>query len=90
MKIHLLVFSYNRAKQCDHLLRSIQQHLAGLPVDISVVWHATGAHHEGYSRCEAYTNPPVCDLPRAPEDPPFSAMYFRTCSGRATFSTGAS
>lgn len=48
MRIHIIVFSFNRAMQCDTVLRSIVLHLGGADVTVSVIWHATELHNQGY------------------------------------------
>jgi len=35
--------------QCESVLRSILQHVKGVQVYVSVVWHATGKHVDGYT-----------------------------------------
>lgn len=49
-KYHVIVFSFNRAMQCESVLRSILHHVKTPRLTVSVVWRATGPHIEGYSR----------------------------------------
>jgi len=46
---HIILFSFNRAMQCESVLRSIRLHVKSKNLTISVVWRATGSHQEGYA-----------------------------------------
>lgn len=39
--VHVIIFSYNRAMQCESVIRSIIKNLKGANIFISVIWHAT-------------------------------------------------
>lgn len=45
---HIIVFSFNRAMQCESVLRSIRARVKTPHLTISVVWRATGTHLGGY------------------------------------------
>lgn len=55
--VHIIVFSFNRAMQCDTVLRSIVQWVRGASLHVSVVWHATGTHLDGYARLASIYRP---------------------------------
>lgn len=46
---HIIVFSFNRAMQCESVLRSILEHVKTPRLTLSVVWRATGEHVDGYA-----------------------------------------
>ena len=45
---HIIVFSFNRAMQCESVLRSIRERVKTPRLTVSVVWRATGSHLDGY------------------------------------------
>lgn len=46
--VHIIVFSFNRAMQCESVLRSIIENVKGCKIVISVLWHANPEHEVGY------------------------------------------
>jgi len=46
---HIIVFSFNRAMQCESVLRSILERVKTDKLTVSVVWRATGEHLDGYA-----------------------------------------
>src|SRR4026209_1508928 len=45
---HIIVFSFNRAMQCESVLRSILKRVKARRLTLSVVWRATDSHLDGY------------------------------------------
>ena len=45
---HIIVFSFNRAMQCESALRAIREHVKTPRLTLSVVWRASGSHLDGY------------------------------------------
>ena len=54
---HIILFSFNRAMQCDSVLRSIRRHVKTDDLTLSVVWRATGAHRDGYALLRRLNEP---------------------------------
>jgi hypothetical protein len=48
-RFHIIVFSFNRAMQCESVLRSIFEHVKVRNLTMSVLGHATGEHTKGYA-----------------------------------------
>jgi hypothetical protein len=57
MTVHIIVFSFNRAMQCDSVLRSILLHVKASHLKVSVIWRATGEHLPGYTRLKELHEP---------------------------------
>ena len=54
---HIIVFSFNRAMQCESVLRSIRERVKTPHLTLSVVWRATGPHLDGYRQLRGMYEP---------------------------------
>jgi len=68
-KLHLIIFSFNRALQLDCLLRTTIKNIKSVDYCISIVYHCSGRHKEGYEKLKAkyYLLPTICLYERTKE-----------------------
>ena len=53
IRLLVIVFSFNRAMQLDHVLRQLFKHLLIRDFQVAVVYHTTGDHQQGYTKLRA-------------------------------------